>query len=77
MRGKRVQFDDETMVGARPIGARSHDGFSGIGERLMRNIDACVYVRPGDRTTLERLVAGQAGAGRSCLGGYQMNASEH
>src|SRR5580704_12374157 len=23
----------------------------------MRNIDACLYVRPGDRTTLERLVA--------------------
>ena len=23
----------------------------------MRDIDACLYVRPGDRTTLERLVA--------------------
>jgi hypothetical protein len=23
----------------------------------MRNIDACLYVRPSDRTTLERLVA--------------------
>ena len=23
----------------------------------MRNIDACLYVRPGDRATLERLVA--------------------
>ena len=37
----------------------------------MRNIDACLYVRPSDRTTLERLVAAKGVATSDLLHRYR------